>query len=666
MASTQVSVVINYYKPGTEPPVFIAGTFSDPPWTPHEMEHNPRSDGEYDFKKEVRGEPGSTVQYKFRIGTGDWWVLKEDEPTVTDDSGNTNHVLEVGVPKEASDDISAGVNQKTDRDAPPSYARAAPEYLEPPSDRSGTGTPITARVAAEVADSAELLHEEVPEREQVQDNAKGPETAAEDTHPAKTLNKDRHQGTIFILDPPPGERSLAEIQPRDYEFHRGHDEYIADKSPLFAHERAGMYQSDEEEEEEESPEEESPDVVPQGYSEPQKVDFDDPTLERFPSDREEIIDAVRHLSTGLPIDDVSFDAGRQSPVVNPSRRGTEVITGDFSLSPPGPKSGPSSRRSSRKSPRGSLGSHKTTSSLHSISESEEQDEEDLEEQTSPRPAVVFTNPLGQKPKPRRLTLSASDEDEGVALREGISPRTVRPKGQRITTPPMSPRTGGKGGPAGGMSGSSKPAEAEAEEDNNLDVQPYDLDNSKFGSSVAPKRSQAEVVALQPTEVEDFGHSKRAPERKEAAPQPAIITTDTDANFPADRPSYAEVAAAEPSSSDEDGTQAEGPDTQRSATGESSKSATEDPGQDGGGGTSTTTTKNLRKRSGQTAQKRTETATLSSHAGRDVPFVRPKWEVGWIKTIFRAVFVGFLGGIVNRVMKMLRLEQVVEWIKARRR
>lgn len=100
MTSKQVPVVINYYKPGTEPPVYIAGTFSDPPWIPHEMGHKIRGDQGYDFEKEVRGEPGSTIQYKFRIGTGDWWVLKEDEPTVTDDSGNTNHVLEVVAPKE--------------------------------------------------------------------------------------------------------------------------------------------------------------------------------------------------------------------------------------------------------------------------------------------------------------------------------------------------------------------------------------------------------------------------------------------------------------------------------------------------------------------------------------------------------------------------------------
>ena len=100
MASTQVPIVITYYKPGTEPPVYIAGTFSEPLWHPYEMEHKSRGDGEYDFEKEIRGEPGSRIQYKFRIGTGNWWVLKEDGPTTTDGSGNTNHVLEVTVPNE--------------------------------------------------------------------------------------------------------------------------------------------------------------------------------------------------------------------------------------------------------------------------------------------------------------------------------------------------------------------------------------------------------------------------------------------------------------------------------------------------------------------------------------------------------------------------------------
>jgi hypothetical protein len=95
MTSTQIPVAITFHRPGTQPPLYIAGTFSNPPWQPHEMDHTVREDGEYDFKKEVYGEPGSTIHYKFRIGDGDWWVLNDDGPTVTDSSGITNNVLEV-------------------------------------------------------------------------------------------------------------------------------------------------------------------------------------------------------------------------------------------------------------------------------------------------------------------------------------------------------------------------------------------------------------------------------------------------------------------------------------------------------------------------------------------------------------------------------------------
>ena len=94
MASAQISAFITYHKPGTQPPLYVAGTFSNPPWQPCEMDHTTRPDGEYDFKKEVRAEPGTKIHYKFRINDGDW-VLNDDEPTVTDSSGNTNHVLEV-------------------------------------------------------------------------------------------------------------------------------------------------------------------------------------------------------------------------------------------------------------------------------------------------------------------------------------------------------------------------------------------------------------------------------------------------------------------------------------------------------------------------------------------------------------------------------------------
>lgn len=99
MESSEVCAIISYEKPGTQPPVYVAGTFSDPPWKPHEMAYTTNDDGEHVFTKEFAAEPGTRVQYKFRIGTGDWWVLHDDVPTVKDSNGNENHELVVSQPR---------------------------------------------------------------------------------------------------------------------------------------------------------------------------------------------------------------------------------------------------------------------------------------------------------------------------------------------------------------------------------------------------------------------------------------------------------------------------------------------------------------------------------------------------------------------------------------
>jgi len=99
MATTLVPATITYQKPGTKPPLYVAGTFSDPAWQLEEMEYIVDADGEHLFKKEVQGEPGSKIHYKFRIGDGDWWVLNDGTPTVTDIAGNKNNELEVVSPK---------------------------------------------------------------------------------------------------------------------------------------------------------------------------------------------------------------------------------------------------------------------------------------------------------------------------------------------------------------------------------------------------------------------------------------------------------------------------------------------------------------------------------------------------------------------------------------
>ncbi|KAL2164531.1 hypothetical protein VTH06DRAFT_3747 [Thermothelomyces fergusii] len=207
-------------------------------------------------------------------------------------------------------------------------------------------------------------------------------------------------------------------------------------SPLFAHECAGMYEVDNEltEEEEDDAAHTPP---PLGHIDPAKVDLNDPTLEHFPSSRDDIIETVQKLQTGLRADHPSFSCKPPSPAVNPSRRGTEDITGDFLLvNPQSPSSTP--RRVSKHRHRGSTGSANATSSLHSISE----DEEAVEDETNDRPAVVFSNPL--KPRPHHLDIPPSNEDKGLTTQEGVSPKGFQPPRASVVSSdgssPPSPKT----------------------------------------------------------------------------------------------------------------------------------------------------------------------------------------------------------------------------------
>lgn len=80
MASRTTSVKIRFAHRDTLPPVYIAGSFSETPWIPQEMEYIATADGQFLFSKEVELEAGKEYQYKFRLGPGDWWVLDEEAP----------------------------------------------------------------------------------------------------------------------------------------------------------------------------------------------------------------------------------------------------------------------------------------------------------------------------------------------------------------------------------------------------------------------------------------------------------------------------------------------------------------------------------------------------------------------------------------------------------
>ncbi len=81
MAPQKVPVTVEFNDAGARPPIYLAGSFSEPAWDPQEMEFVVVGENEFRFHKEILVDEGGQFQYKFRIGEGDWWVLNENAPT---------------------------------------------------------------------------------------------------------------------------------------------------------------------------------------------------------------------------------------------------------------------------------------------------------------------------------------------------------------------------------------------------------------------------------------------------------------------------------------------------------------------------------------------------------------------------------------------------------
>lgn len=81
MPRRRVPITFTYQKNGTYPPIYVAGSFSDPPWQPLEMDVSIDQHGGHLFTKTVMVDDGTEIQYKFRIGLGNWWALDDNRDT---------------------------------------------------------------------------------------------------------------------------------------------------------------------------------------------------------------------------------------------------------------------------------------------------------------------------------------------------------------------------------------------------------------------------------------------------------------------------------------------------------------------------------------------------------------------------------------------------------
>ncbi|KAI1488127.1 hypothetical protein F5X96DRAFT_106474 [Biscogniauxia mediterranea] len=299
MASPKIPVTFTFHKDGTQPPVFVAGSFSDPSWQPQEMDAAMKENGEYSFTKHVEVGDASEIQYKFRIGLGDWWTIDSTADTVTDAQGNVNNVLKPSPIKPIPEIIPAEVSR----------VRALKESAPP----SGVQTLDFGTTAADVADSAKLLDPTTPE-------------------PTITDEEAGRVGVRRLSATPIDEvaRTAAEVAEDAAKLDSDDAEVVVsddtnEESPMFSHECLGASRINIE-----TPITKEPGILepldettdlPTQYPDESEIDFDDPQLEHFPSEnRDSIMAAMRRLSTTIEVDRTVVDVIPPSTVISTSQK----------------------------------------------------------------------------------------------------------------------------------------------------------------------------------------------------------------------------------------------------------------------------------------------------------------------------------------------------------
>ena len=156
-------VEIRFVSQGAQPPIYVAGSFTQPEWQPYELncsvvetDGTTSTSGTSFIFHRTFDLPQGTYQYKFRLGHGgEWWVCDYGtdigtsvQPTlskyillisdvVTDALGNQNNCLVVDPPRPRSDAIITTATDETlyprniaDKTAQPSLASPANNRLK--------------------------------------------------------------------------------------------------------------------------------------------------------------------------------------------------------------------------------------------------------------------------------------------------------------------------------------------------------------------------------------------------------------------------------------------------------------------------------------------------------------------------------------------------------
>ncbi|KAI4863044.1 hypothetical protein F4820DRAFT_390777 [Hypoxylon rubiginosum] len=430
MSRRRVPITFTYQKNGTYPPIYVAGSFSDPPWQPQEMDVSIDQHGGHLFTKTVMVDDGSEIQYKFRIGLGNWWALDDSADKVTDNWGNVNNVLRVSINKSQEADTKSPTPQITE--------------LKETAPSTDAQTRDVAKVAAEVADSAYAIDLEAPEPE------------ISDAEAGRTGIRRMTHTPISEVAQTAMEVSIVAATLGDDDSEPG-DEFDDDESiacPMFSHEFIGSPHQGEETSDRLASKTVSQDGDRSPVLETEDVDFNDPQLERLPSsDRSSIIAAMRRISSSVEVDRTVIEGVPLSAVIPLFRQ-------NRAASPPeesrgySESTGATPREESihrptiitnRSDSAYSRTSEASLSSLGSIAEGDELPNDNVSEELDD-PEV--TPPFIQHPGPSWGSLfehavSSDSDDEGIAMRaESKRVLELHDRPPFLTSSPFAPSSSG--------------------------------------------------------------------------------------------------------------------------------------------------------------------------------------------------------------------------------
>ncbi|KAG6112988.1 hypothetical protein E4U31_001967 [Claviceps sp. LM219 group G6] len=361
MSADKSTVTLIYRKTGLAAPLFVAGSFTNPAWECQEMHSLANESGEHRFTIQVPVEPGKEYRYCFRTSDdGSWFVdergstgvyfapdlsaaegaLIDPASTALNSLGQNCNILKVPVTIKTGDELclypveaeqksslaAADESKATLNSASASIpANKSLDIAKEGVARSGTPIKQVAAVAAEVADTAAKLD--------------GPSLKPSSL---MALRNDVHTDPAI-------------------------EEQI--DTPLFAHESFGNYEFTENEidqNDDMGTGQRSSSLPSNGGGSVgdivDDVDIDDPTLEKFPSDKESVLDTLRKIQSSTEERRVSQDEGQHSALAVSMRTSIDSSE-EYDFSP-----SPSSRQREDRISRSSFSCPRSAASLGCIAE----------------------------------------------------------------------------------------------------------------------------------------------------------------------------------------------------------------------------------------------------------------------------------------------------------